>query len=85
MGDLFVAVLDDDLVAEVAGRPGAGVGDQRLARVEFQREVVAQEPRQLIFDGLGFGLRSDEPQEVVIGVAGVPQPPVSGVLGVTRG
>ena len=85
MGDLFVAVLDDDLVAEVAGRPGAGVGDQRLARVEFQGEVVAQEPRELIFDGLGLGLRSDEAQEMIIGVAGVAQPTVSGVLRVTRG
>jgi hypothetical protein len=44
------------------------VGDQRLVRVGFEREVVAQEPCQLIFDGLGFGLRSGEPQEVVVGL-----------------
>jgi len=38
----------------------------------LQREVVAQEPRQLIFDGLGFGLRSDEPQQVIIGLCRPP-------------
>jgi len=40
--------------------------DQRLVGVQFQREVVAQEPCQLVFDGLGFGLRSDEPQEMIV-------------------
>jgi hypothetical protein len=78
-------VLDGDLIAEVTGRPGSGVGDQRLVRVEFKCEVVAQEARQLIFDGRGFGLRSDEPQEMIIGVAGVPEPTVPGVLRVARG
>ena len=67
-GDLVVGVLDDDLIAEVAGRPGAGVGDQGLIRVEFEREFIAQEPCQLILDLLGFGFRSDEPQEMIVGV-----------------
>jgi hypothetical protein len=62
-------VLHDDLVAEVAGCPGTGVGDQRLGGVEFQPEFIAQEPCQLIFDSLGFGLGSDEPEEVVVGIA----------------
>jgi hypothetical protein len=68
-GDFTVAVLHDDLVSEVSGRPGAGVGDQRLGGVEFQPEFIVQELRQLIFDSLGFGLGSDEPEEVVVGIA----------------
>jgi hypothetical protein len=44
------------------------VGDQRLAGAEFEREFVAQEPCELIFDVLGFGLRPGEPQEVVVGL-----------------
>jgi hypothetical protein len=65
-------VLDDDLVAEISRGPGAGVGDQCLVRVEFECEFIAQEGRQLIFDGLGFGFRSDEPQDVVVGLCGLP-------------
>jgi hypothetical protein len=61
-------VLDDDLVAEVAGRPGTGVRDQRLAGVEVKREFVAQEPRQPVFDLLGFGFGPGEPQEVIVGL-----------------
>jgi hypothetical protein len=41
------------------------VGDQRLVRAQFEREFVAQEPCQLVFDVLGFGLRPGEPQEVI--------------------
>jgi hypothetical protein len=78
-------VLDRDLVAEVSRRCGAGVRDQGFLRVELQGEFVAQEPRQLIFDGLGFGLRPDEPQNMIVGVPGVAQPTVSGVARVTRG
>ena len=73
-------MLDGDLVAEVTGRPGTGVGDQRLVRIEFQCEVVAQEPRQLIFNGLGFGLWPDESQKMIICVASVTQPTISRVL-----
>jgi hypothetical protein len=78
-------VLNDDLIAEVPRRCGAGVGDQGLVRVEFECEFIAQEPRQLIFDDLGLSLRSDEPQKMIIGVPGVSEPTVSGVLRVTRG
>jgi hypothetical protein len=84
-GDLAVGVLDGDLVAEVPCRPGAGVGDQRLLAAEFQLEFVAQEPGQLVLDVLGFGLRPGEPQEVVVGVARVAQPPVPGVVRVSEG
>jgi hypothetical protein len=78
-------VLHGDLVAEVSSGLDAGVGDQRLAGVQFQREVLAQEPGQLVLDGLGFGLRSDEAQEMIIGVAGVLQPPVAGILRIADG
>jgi hypothetical protein len=61
-------VLGGDLVPEVPRSPGAGVRDQRLALAEFQLEVIAQELRQLIFDGLGFGFRPGEAQEVVVGL-----------------
>src|SRR5713226_2259326 len=67
-GDLAVGVLDDDLVAEVPGRPGAGMGDQRLIRVEFECEFAAQEPCQLILDVRGFGFWSGEPQEMIVGL-----------------
>jgi hypothetical protein len=85
LGDLTVGMLDDDLVAEVPGRPGAGVGDQRLVRAEFEREFAAQEPCQLIFDFLGFGFWSGEPQEMIVGIARVAQPPVPGVGRVPEG
>jgi hypothetical protein len=62
IGDLAVGVLHDDLVAEVSRCPGTGVRDQCLLDVQFKREFIAQELRQLIFDGLGFGLRSGEPK-----------------------
>jgi len=54
-------VLDGDLVAEEPGRPGSGVRNQRVVVGQFQLEVVTQEPRQALLDGLGFGLRSGEP------------------------
>ena len=55
------------------------MGDQRLVRAEFEREFAAQEPCQLIFDFLGFGFWSGEPQEMIVGIARVAQPPVPGV------
>ena len=59
------------------------MGDQGLLGGQFQLEFVTQERRQLALDLLGFGLRSDETQEVVVGVAGIAQPPVAGVVRVT--
>jgi hypothetical protein len=35
-----------------------------------------QELSQLSLDRLGFGLRSDEPKEMVIGVARIAEPPI---------
>jgi hypothetical protein len=61
-------VLDGDLVAEEPRRAGAGVGDQCLAGVQFQREGLSQERRQPGFDLLGFGLRPGEPQQVIVGL-----------------
>ena len=68
VGEPVVTVLDDDLVTEVPRRPGAGVRDQGFVWVEIQSEFVAQEPRQLIFYGLGFGFRSDESEQVIVGL-----------------
>ena len=56
-GELAVGVLDGDLVTEEPCRVGTGVGDERLVGGELQSEFVAQEPGQLVFDGLGFSLR----------------------------
>jgi hypothetical protein len=55
-------VLDGDLVAEEGRRLGAGVRDQCLVLVEFQREVVMQERREALLDLLGFGSWSGEPE-----------------------
>jgi hypothetical protein len=62
------AVLDGDLVAEEPRRAGAGVGDQRLVLVEFQLEVLAQEPGKTVPDLLCFGLRPGEPEQDVVGL-----------------
>jgi hypothetical protein len=59
-------VLDDDVVAEEPRRLGAGVADQGLVLAEFQPEGLPEERRQFGLDLLGFGLRPDEPQDVVI-------------------
>jgi hypothetical protein len=66
VGDPRVAVLDDDVIAEEPRRLGAGAGDQGLIRVEFQGEGLSQEPCQFRLDLLGFGLRPDEPQQMII-------------------
>jgi hypothetical protein len=80
-GALSVIVLNADLVAQEARSVGAGVGDQRLVTGQFQLEVLAQELSQALFDLLGFGLGSGEPEQVVIAVAHVSQPPE---IGITR-
>ena len=76
--------VDGDLVAEASGRPGAGVGDQRLVVGEFQFEVLTQELRQPLFDFLGFGHRSGKPEQMVICVPAVAQPPIPRVVRVVR-
>ena len=77
-----LAVLDGDLVAEEPGRARAGVGDQGLALRKLQLEIVEQELSEALFDLFGLGLRSGEPEEVIVCVPCVPQPPVAGVLGI---
>jgi hypothetical protein len=59
-------VLDGDLIAEKPRRTGAGVGDQGLGLVQPQGEGLPQERRQFGLDLLGFGLRPDESQDVVV-------------------
>ena len=66
VGELPIVVLDSDLIAEETGRACAGVGDQRLAGRQFQPEFITQELRQPLFDLLGFGLGSGEPEQMVI-------------------
>jgi hypothetical protein len=80
-----VGVLNGDLVAEVSRRTGAGVCDQSLVLGEFQREVITQERGEASLDLLGFDLRSNEPEEVIVCVADVLQPPVAGISGILAG
>ncbi len=54
-----------------------------LSGGQVQLEVVSQELRQPGFDRLGWGLGSDESEQVVVGVADLPQPPEPGIAGVT--
>ncbi len=65
-GALSVVMLNADLITEETRSVAAGMGDQRLVLGQFQLEVFAQELRQALFDLLGFGLRSGEPEQVVI-------------------
>jgi hypothetical protein len=67
-----VAVSGGDLVAEELRRACSGVGDQGLLLRQLQLEVVTQEPREALFDLLGFGLGSDEPEQVIVGLCRVP-------------
>ena len=77
----MVGVLDGDLVAEESGRACAGVGDQCLLLRQFQFEVVTQEFRKSDLDFLCFGLGSGEPEEVVIAVSHVAEPPEPRICG----
>ena len=72
----WLSCCDGDLVAEEPRRAGAGVGDQRLGLGQLQLEVILQELGEATFDLLGFGLRSGEPEQDVIGIPDVTQPPV---------
>jgi hypothetical protein len=67
-GELPVVVLDGDLVAEEPRRAGAGVGDQRFLLGQFQLEFFTQELGQALLDFPGFGLRSGEPEQMIIGL-----------------
>jgi hypothetical protein len=78
-------VQHGDLIAEESRRLGAGVRDQRLAWRQFQLEVITQERRQAGLDLLGLGLRPGEPEQGVVGVAAVMQPPVAGITRVSAG
>ena len=81
----MVAVLDGDLVAEELRRAGTRVRDQGLGLRQFQFEVVTQELGEALFDLLGFGLGSDEPQQVIVSVSDISQPPVSRILRILTG
>jgi hypothetical protein len=66
-----VGVVDGDLVAEEPRCLGTPVSDERLVRRQVQLEIVTQELRQPGFDRLGFGLGSDESEQMIIGVADI--------------
>jgi hypothetical protein len=71
-GELALVVLDGDLVAEEARRACPGVGDERLALGELQPEIVTQERGEARFDVLCFTFRSDEPEEMIVGLCRLP-------------
>ena len=85
LGDLRIAVLDLDVVAEEPRRLAAGVGDQGLLLVQFQPEGLPEERGQPGLDLLGFGLRPDKSQYVIIRVPYVLQAAVTGVHRVDSG
>jgi hypothetical protein len=80
-----VAVLDGDFVTEESSRACAGVGDQCFLLREFQFEVITEELREALFDLVGFGLRPDEPEQVVVSISCVTQPPISRILWIPTG
>jgi hypothetical protein len=67
-GELALVVPDGDLVAEEACRACVGVGDERLVLGEFQFEIFTQERSEACFDVLCFVFRSDEPEEMIVGL-----------------
>lgn len=77
-----VAVLHDQVVAEVSRRPGTGVCDQRLLGGQFQLELITQERRQPILDFLGLGSWPGKSQQMIVGVAGVAKPPIGRIVGI---
>ena len=62
-GDLPVAVLDGDLVAEEPRRAGTRVRYQGFLLAQFQSEVIPEELGQALFDLFGLGPWSDEPSK----------------------
>ena len=82
---LAVIVGDDDLVAEEFRRLGAGVGDQGLVLAQRQLEILAQELGEAGPDLLGLGFRPGEPEQRVVGVTYLAQPPVAGIAGIHAG
>ena len=81
----MLSMLDGDLVAEEPRSPRSGVSDQGLLLGQFQLEIVMQEPRQAPFDLFGLGFGSGEPEQMIICVPAVPQPPVAGIARIPGG
>src|SRR5712691_2689761 len=80
-----LAVLDGDLVAEEGRRACPGVREQGLLLVEFQPEIITQERREAGPDFLCFGFRPGEPEEGIIGIPDIPQPPAARIIWVRAG
>ena len=76
---------DGDLVAEEGRRAGPGVREQGLVLVEFQPEIITQERREPALDFLCFGFRPGEPEEGIVGIPDISQPPVARVVRIRAG
>ena len=61
------------------------MGDQRLGLGQLQLEILLQELGEATLDLLGLGLRSDEPEQDVIGVSRVTQPPIARIRQILAG
>jgi hypothetical protein len=84
-GELVLVVLDGDLVAEEFRRSGSPVGYERLVLGEFQLEIITQERCEACFDFLCFGLRPDEPEQVIVRVPYVAQPSIARIVKILAG
>jgi len=61
------------------------VREQGLVLVEFQPEIVTQERREAALDFLCFGFRPGEPEEGIVGIPDISQPPVARVIRIRAG
>jgi hypothetical protein len=78
-------VLGPDLVAEEARRLAGGVRDQCFGLRELQLEFLAQERRNPRLDLFGLVLRAGEPQQPIVGIPDIAQPPVLRIIRVLAG
>jgi hypothetical protein len=61
------------------------VREQGLVLVEFQPEIITQECRESALDFLCFGFRPGEPEEGIVGIPDISQPPVARVIWIRAG
>jgi len=61
------------------------MGHQRLLLRQFQFELVTQEHSETLLDLLGFGFRSGEPQQGVVGVPAIAQPAIARIVRILAG
>jgi hypothetical protein len=51
------------------------MGDQGFLPGQYQFEIITQKLFQALFDLLGFGFGSGEPEEMIVGIPDAFQPP----------